>query len=51
MKPHIQIECDPKVWSQVEALIQSRLPQQDATTSDNQSVTSQQLETAWISQR
>jgi hypothetical protein len=27
MKSHIQIECDPKVWAQVESLIQSRLPQ------------------------
>src|ERR1035438_4841083 len=26
MKPHTEIECDPKVWTQVEALIQSRLP-------------------------
>jgi pimeloyl-ACP methyl ester carboxylesterase len=25
IKPHTQIECDPKVWSQVEALIDSRL--------------------------
>jgi hypothetical protein len=28
MKAHIEIECDPKVWSQVESLIQDRLPQQ-----------------------
>jgi hypothetical protein len=26
MKAHIEIECDPKVWSQVENLIESRLP-------------------------
>jgi len=26
MKSHTQIECDPKVWAQVESLIQSRLP-------------------------
>lgn len=25
MKSHIEIECDPKVWNQVESLIQSRL--------------------------
>jgi hypothetical protein len=25
MKPHTEIECDPKVWTQVEALIQSKL--------------------------
>jgi hypothetical protein len=25
MKPHIQIECDPAVWSQVESLIRSNL--------------------------
>ena len=28
MKPHTEIECDPKVWTQVEALIHSRLPSQ-----------------------
>jgi hypothetical protein len=28
MKPHIEIECDPKVWTQVESLIRARLPQQ-----------------------
>ena len=28
MKAHTQIECDPKVWTQVESLIQSRLPTQ-----------------------
>jgi surfactin synthase thioesterase subunit len=27
-KAHTEMECDPKVWSQVESLIQSRLPQQ-----------------------
>ena len=26
MKSHIEIECDPKVWTQVESLIHSRLP-------------------------
>jgi hypothetical protein len=25
MRPHTEIECDPKVWEQVEALIESRL--------------------------
>ena len=25
-KEHIEIECDPKVWSQVESLIRSKLP-------------------------
>jgi hypothetical protein len=25
-KPHTQIECDPKVWNQVESLIRSNLP-------------------------
>jgi pimeloyl-ACP methyl ester carboxylesterase len=25
IKPHVQIECDPEVWDQVEALIRSRL--------------------------
>jgi hypothetical protein len=28
MKPHIEIECDPKVWTQVESLIRSRLAPQ-----------------------
>jgi hypothetical protein len=28
MKAHTQIECDPKVWAQVESLIHSRLPLQ-----------------------
>jgi hypothetical protein len=26
MKSHTEIECDPKVWAQVESLIQSKLP-------------------------
>ena len=26
MKPHIEIECDPRVWDQVESLIRSKLP-------------------------
>jgi hypothetical protein len=39
MKPHIQIECDPAVWSQVESLIrtnlslEARLPQAGETNS------------------
>jgi len=39
MKPHIQIECDPAVWNQVESLIRSnlsleaRLPQGSETNS------------------
>jgi hypothetical protein len=28
MKFHTEIECDPKVWTQVESLIESRLPKQ-----------------------
>jgi hypothetical protein len=28
MKAHTEIECDPKVWNQVEALIRSQLPTQ-----------------------
>jgi hypothetical protein len=28
MRSHIEIECDPRVWNQVESLIRSRLPQQ-----------------------
>jgi hypothetical protein len=26
MRSHIEIECDPRVWTQVESMIQSRLP-------------------------
>jgi hypothetical protein len=26
MKPHIEIESDPRVWRQVERLIRSKLP-------------------------
>jgi hypothetical protein len=26
MKSHIEIECDPKVWNQVESLIRAKLP-------------------------
>jgi hypothetical protein len=26
MQPHIEIECDPKVWQQVESLIRTTLP-------------------------
>jgi hypothetical protein len=29
MKSHIEIECDPQVWSQVESLIHSKLPLQN----------------------
>ncbi|MGD1091787.1 MAG: hypothetical protein ABSB35_07310 [Bryobacteraceae bacterium] len=30
MKPHIEIESDPRVWGQVESLIRSKLPSQPA---------------------
>jgi hypothetical protein len=30
MKPHIEIESDPRVWGQVESLIRSKLPNQTA---------------------
>ena len=29
MKSHIEIECDPRVWAQVESLIHSKLPSQN----------------------
>jgi hypothetical protein len=32
MKSHIEIECDPRVWSQVESLIHSKLPLQNQIT-------------------
>jgi|SRR5262249_3807895 len=31
-KEHMYIECDPKVWTQIESLIRSKLPQEQATT-------------------
>ncbi|MGH9740729.1 MAG: hypothetical protein ACRD51_00075 [Candidatus Acidiferrum sp.] len=35
MKPHIQIECDPAVWNQVESLIRSNLPLEAKTSPEN----------------
>jgi hypothetical protein len=32
MGPHIEIENDPRVWNQVEALIQAKLPPEDGST-------------------
>lgn len=32
MGPHIEIENDPRVWNQVEALISAKLPPEEATT-------------------
>ncbi len=29
MKTHMEIDCDPRVWKQVEALIRSKLPEQE----------------------
>jgi hypothetical protein len=26
MKSHVEIECDPRVWKQVESLIRAKLP-------------------------
>jgi hypothetical protein len=31
MGPHIEIENDPRVWNQVEALISAKLPPENAT--------------------
>jgi len=36
-KEHMYIECDPKVWSQIESLIRSKLQVEQATTSGNES--------------
>src|SRR5207253_732685 len=33
MKSHIEIECDPNVWNQVESLIRSKLPSPTGTAS------------------
>ncbi|MGB7586910.1 MAG: hypothetical protein WBM11_18890 [Terriglobales bacterium] len=32
LRPHIEIECDPKVWDEVEALIESKLSPEDRQT-------------------
>lgn len=32
MGPYIEIENDPRVWNQVEALIRAKLPPEEATT-------------------
>jgi pimeloyl-ACP methyl ester carboxylesterase len=37
MKPHIQIECDPAVWNQVESLIRSNLSLEARAPSGNES--------------
>jgi hypothetical protein len=29
MKPHIEIEADPRVWNRVESLVRSKLPPVD----------------------
>jgi hypothetical protein len=36
MKPHIEIESDPKVWNQVESLIRSKLPSATMSRQDNE---------------
>jgi hypothetical protein len=33
MKSHVEIECDPRVWNQVESLIRSKLPSPSQSTS------------------
>jgi hypothetical protein len=43
MKSHIEIECDPKVWTQVESMIHSKLSPETATTPDNNSTPSPKL--------
>jgi hypothetical protein len=37
MKSHIEIECDPRVWKQVESLIRSKLPPPTRATSASSS--------------
>jgi len=36
-KEHMYIECDPKVWTQIESLIRSKLQVEQATTPGNES--------------
>jgi hypothetical protein len=36
MKPHIEIESDPKVWNQVESLIRSKLPSAHNASAHNE---------------
>lgn len=38
MKSHIEIECDPRVWKQVESLIRSKLPPPTRATSASTSL-------------
>jgi hypothetical protein len=38
MKPHIQIECDPSVWNQVESLIRSNLSLEARVPQGNETV-------------
>jgi hypothetical protein len=38
MKSHIEIECDPRVWKQVEALIRSKLPPTRTTSASSSTV-------------
>jgi len=33
MKSHVEIECDPRVWNQVESLIRAKLPSSSGTVS------------------
>lgn len=35
-KEHMYIECDPQVWTQIESLIRSKLPQEQASTAEKQ---------------
>jgi hypothetical protein len=41
MKSHTEIECDPRVWTQVESMIHSRLPQPRHITRENDFVSAQ----------
>jgi hypothetical protein len=38
MKSHVEIECDPQVWKQVESLIRSKLPPPSRATSASSSL-------------
>jgi hypothetical protein len=37
MRPHIEIESDPKVWNEVESLIRSKLPPASVSSTYKQS--------------
>ena len=46
MKSHVEIECDPRVWKQVESLIRAKLPPPARTVSEPSSSDRESVESA-----